>query len=115
MISLTKKQKQRLDKVHREKTIINYHQCRNDAVELCQELDIQYIEIISPCRQKQYVKNRKIIAEKLWNFGYTYHQISFALSKDHSSIRNLINAAYRKHKLNYTREYYYAMAIRDAT
>jgi hypothetical protein len=102
---MTPYQKRLLSLRHRQHAIGLYFKCLEDVLELCDEMGLKYNEIIGRKQKARYLENRIKVTKLLKSYGYTYSQIGFALSRHHTSIRNLCDDVYREKKTQYTRKY----------
>lgn len=72
--------------------------------DMCKDLGVDYMAVISKRRQANLVEARAQIAQALWSEGFTMTRIGKALNRDHSTVGQYIYPERRKAKNKYVRE-----------
>jgi len=78
--------------------------------EICEVEGFDPIAIISSNREGPFVRNRRIVANKLRAEKYSFPKIGWVMDKDHTTIMHMVDKDYRARKNALCRERYVSRA-----
>lgn len=76
-----------------------------DFEALCKQNHCKINEILSRRMERYVVDQRRVVAKKLRDKGYSYPQIGKVMNKDHTSIMYMVDDQHRDEKKFKMREY----------